>query len=127
MVFPIQFYKFDYRMKKRDYSINTLYILVCLWILSGCASNHYSRVQDNHVVFYLKNPDAKEVYFVSSLDHYQYNKAFLEESGIWAHTSPMNTEFSYFYIIDGVITIPDCDVTVQDDFGGRNCVFSPES
>lgn len=79
------------------------------------------------VVFYLKNADAKKVYFVSSVDHYQYNEALLEKRGLWSHTSPMNTEFSYFYIIDGVPTIPDCKMTVLDDFGGRNCVFSPET
>ncbi|MFT5729325.1 MAG: hypothetical protein ACI8PB_003490 [Desulforhopalus sp.] len=113
-------------MKKLTYRIVTLFILVCLTNISGCASNHYSRVQESNVVFYLKNPDAKHVYFASSVDHYQYNEALLEKRGIWSYTSLINTDFSYFYVVDGVITIPDCKITVHDDFGGKNCVFSPE-
>ncbi len=102
-------------------------MLVFLANIFGCASNHYSKVRESNVVFYLKNPDAKEVYFVSSVDHFQYNKALLEEGCLWSYSAPMNCEFTYFYIIDGVLTIPDCKMTVLDDFGGRNCIFSPET
>jgi hypothetical protein len=114
-------------MKKQNYRIVNSIALLCLVAFSGCASNHYSRVQESNVVFYLKNHDAKKVYFVSSLDHFQHNEASLEARGVWSYSTPMNTEFSYFYIVDGVITIPDCKITVRDDFGGRNCVFSPET
>ena len=127
LVLPIQFYKSDYRMKKITYRIVTLIILLFFMTITGCSSKHYSRVQDSKIIFYLKNPAAKEEYFVSSVDHYQYNEALLERRGLWSYSSPVNTEFSYFYIIDGVITMPDCKLTVQDDFGGRNCVFSPET
>ena len=114
-------------MKKLTYRIVTLIILLFLMNITGCSSHHYTQVQDSKVTFYLKNSAAKEVYFVSSVDDYQYNEALLERRGLWSYSSSMRTEFSYFYIIDGVITIPDCKLTVQDDFGGRNCIFSPET
>ena len=114
-------------MIKLPYRIITLVILLCFSIITGCASTHYLRVQDSNVVFYLKNRAAKQVYFVSSVDRYQHREALRGQRGVWSYSSPLDAEFSYFYIIDGVVTLPDCEITVQDDFGDRNCLFSPET
>jgi hypothetical protein len=34
-------------------------------------------------------------------------------------------QFSYFYLVDGEVFLPECTLTESDDFGSRNCVYAP--
>lgn len=93
-------------------------------IISGYScSSHYYKAVDDQVHIYLKNPDAEKVYFLSSLDQFQVHEAWKNKKGIWETTVPLNREFKYFYIIDGKVFTPDCDLTETDDLGGKNCVY----
>ena len=41
-------------------------------------------------------------------------------------TVAAKAEFSYFYIVDGVVHVPECKFYEKDDFGSYNCVYVPE-
>jgi hypothetical protein len=43
---------------------------------------------------------------------------------LWTVSVPVREEISYFYIVDGAVTLPEkCRYTEQDDFGSRNCLY----
>jgi hypothetical protein len=94
--------------------------------LAGCAATHYHERQSDYVTFYLKAPGAEKVEFVSSLDAYNTHRASLLKGSRWAVTVAPSSEFRYFYIVDGTVYLPECDLYEKDDFGSRNCVFVPE-
>ena len=94
--------------------------------LAGCAATHYHERQSDYVTFYLRAPGAEKVEFVSSLDAYNTHRASLLKGSRWAVTVAPNSEFRYFYIVDGTVYLPECDLYEKDDFGSRNCVFIPE-
>lgn len=94
-------------------------------LLSGCAS-HYYKVNKNYVYIYLNEPGAEEVYFMSSLDHFERHEVMKNNQGVWEVKLPSGTEFRYFFIVDGAVYIPTCYYTEMDDFGSNNCVYVPE-
>lgn len=94
--------------------------------LAGCAATHYHETQSDHVTFYLRAPGAKKVEFVSSLDAYNPHRASRLKDSRWAVIVAPNSEFRYFYIVDGTVYLPKCDLYEKDDFGSKNCVFIPE-
>jgi len=96
-----------------------------LVVLSGCMSNYYYEVKNNNVHIYLNNPDAKEVFFLSSIDQFERHEALKTGKGVWKATIPSDQEFSYFFIVDGTVFIPPCDQREKDDFGSENCVYVP--
>lgn len=114
-------------MEHRNYFIAVFFLLSVLLVLSGCASKHSVKIKDNEVLLYFKQPDAREVIFASNRDLFQYHRARNDNGGVWVYSMPKNEEFVYFYIVDGQVTVPDCENTVKDDFGSRNCVYVPES
>jgi len=93
-------------------------------MLAGCA-HHYYRLDDGSVRIFLKAPDATSVYFASSLDGFALHPAHKNDSGTWMISVNSDTQFSYFYVIDGQPYVPGCACKEQDDFGGENCVFVP--
>ena len=93
--------------------------------LAGCAATHYHETQSDHVTFYLRAPGAKKVEFVSSLDAYNPHRASRLKDSRWAVIVVPNSEFRYFYIVDGTVYLPKCDLYEKDDFGSKNCVFIP--
>ena len=95
-------------------------------LASACAKGHYARMHDNEVVFYYKNRDAREVFFVSSLDDYRPHAARENRKHLWEASVPAGGSFAYFYIVDGVVTLPDCPLTENDDYGSRNCIYPAE-
>ena len=103
-----------------------LQLTVIALCLAGCAATHYHESQSDSVTFYLRMPNAGGVDFASSLDGYQLHKA--EKAGIarWKITVATNSEFRYFYIVDGAVFIPECQFYEKDDFGSRNCLYVPE-
>lgn len=95
-------------------------------ITGACAPKHYFRVHEDSISLYYEHDRAKEVLFASSLDHYQLHAATRLKSNIWKVTLPLQKEFSYFYLVDKTATLPDCEMTVLDDFGSKNCFFATE-
>lgn len=104
---------------------HVLLIGAIMLILSGCTS-HYYKVKEDMVHIYLKRPNAKDVFFVSSLDGYELHKAKHGNDRIWEATAPAHREFKYFYIVDGVAYLPPCRVKETDDFGSESCIYVPD-
>ena len=97
-------------------------IVICL---AGCAAAHYHERQSGRVTLYLKAPGAAKVEFVSSLDAFNPHRADRLEGSRWAVTVANNSEFRYFYIVDGAVFLPECEFYEKDDFGSHNCVYVP--
>lgn len=103
-----------------------LQLIVVTFCLAGCAGTHYHERQSERVTFYLRAPGAEKVEFVSSLDAYNAHRASKLSGSRWAVTVVPTSEFRYFYIVDGVVYVPECKFYEKDDFGSRNCVYVPE-
>lgn len=94
---------------------------LCLW--TSCV-HHYHEKQGDQLALYLKNPEAKTVYFLYSHDGFIPHQANRVRSGLFRVSVPFVDEFVYFYMIDGEVYLPPCRLRVKDDFGSENCVFS---
>jgi hypothetical protein len=94
---------------------------------AGCAAAHYHDhgKGPGRVTLYLKAPGAKKVEFVSSLHAFNPQQANRLEDSRWEVTVAANSEFKYFYIVDGAVFLPECEFYEKDDFGSRNCVYVP--
>ena len=101
-----------------------VFVMISMLVLSGCVS-HYYRKNNDTVSIFLNKPDAKRVYFLSSLDGYKPRKAARVDNRTWQITAPAKTEFKYFYNVDGDLYLPDCQLKEQDDFGSQNCIYIP--
>lgn len=102
-------------------------ILACATLLmSACSPKHYVQVHENSIALYYEFPDAGEVLFASSIDHYQLHPASKVKGDTWKVVVPKEKEFSYFYLVDKTLTRPDCQLTIHDDFGTKNCFFISE-
>ena len=102
-----------------------LQLTVVVLFLSGCAATHYHESQSDGVTFYLMAPEAQGVAFASSLDDYQIHRAKRVNGSLWMVTVAANSEFLYFYIVDGRVYLPECELYEKDDFGSRNCIYVP--
>jgi hypothetical protein len=102
-----------------------LQLTVVVLCLAGCAATHYHERQSDRVTFYLRAPGAEKVDFVASLDEYNPHRASRVSGSRWAVTVATNSEFRYFYIVDGSVYLPECELYENDDFGSRNCVYVP--
>jgi len=103
-----------------------LFTAVLLFVLTGCAAGHYYKKNMNTVDFYLKLPEARAVAFASSLDGFKVHPLVKQGREIWKITLPADREFAYFYIVDGKIFVPASKLHELDDFGSKNCVYSPD-
>ncbi len=101
------------------------YLMISLLVLTGCASHYYRKNNDTLSIF-LKMPDAQQVYFLSSLDGYKPRKAIRVNNRTWQISAPAQSEFKYFYKVDGTVYLPPCRLKEQDDFGSQNCIYLPE-
>jgi hypothetical protein len=99
--------------------------MISMFVFSGCAG-HYYRKSNDTVHIFLKKPEAEQVYFLSSLDGYQPQKAVRVDDRTWQISAPAKTEFKYFYKVDGTVYLPDCRLKEQDDFGSKTCIYIPE-
>ncbi len=94
--------------------------------LTGCAS-HYYQVKDHALYFYLKAPDdARKVDFACSKDGYTLHRAEKIDARTWRVKVPGDSEFTYFYLVDGNLFPVPCPLKEKDDFGFENCVFVPD-
>lgn len=91
--------------------------------MAGCI-NHYYRNEPDAVVFYLKAPNAQNVQIAASYNGYDLKPVQRLNSDTWIVRLPNGTGFSYFYLVDGKLLVPQCKMMEQDDFGQSNCVFS---
>jgi hypothetical protein len=99
-------------------------VVAALLLISGCAGRFY-RVEGHKVTFYLDLPAAQQVYFAYSLDEFRLHKVQKKEAGKWEIVVPVDIEFRYFFIVDGTVYLPGCDLRESDDFGYENCIFEP--
>jgi len=106
--------------------IRILQLAVVAFYLAGCAATHYHEQQSDRVTFYLRASGARGVAFASSLDAYSPHPASRVDGSRWVVTVAANSEFRYFYLVDGVVYVPECKFYEKDDFGSRNCVYVPE-
>jgi len=91
--------------------------------LGGCSA-HRATVPRGEVEMLLAAPLAQSVVLVVSSDPFQEVPARREPSGTWKATLSRNGEFSYFFLVDGAVFLPECPLKEKDDFGSVNCVFS---
>jgi hypothetical protein len=102
-------------------------VLLHLFLLaSGCSPKHYVQVHEDSIAFYCEYPDAAEVLFASSIDRYRFHPARKVTADTWEVIVPRGKNFSYFYLVDKKLALPDCTFTSLDDFGARNCLFVTE-
>lgn len=113
------------RYRRFPWLANSVAALVTL-VVTACAPKHYSQIQGDSIALYLEDNGAKKVFFASSHDHYKLHPAKRTESNIWKIIVPLKKEFSYFYLVDEILTLPECELTVLDDFGSRNCFFAAD-
>lgn len=92
-------------------------------LIAACSSKHYVQVHDQSITLYYQNNDAEEVLFASSIDRFRLHPASNVAGGVWEVTVPRAEEFSYFYLVDKNLTLPDCQSKILDDFGAKNCFF----
>ena len=110
-------------MKNFPYSVFQILLLSLILVSLGCARQHTVQVHGDSLSFSYKDAGAKEISFASSVDNFQYHPALKDSRNVWHVTVPLYKEFSYFYIVDGVVTLPECPNTILDDFGGKNCFY----
>jgi hypothetical protein len=96
-----------------------------LFLLAGCAQQHFVERQLSGVTLYLEAPDATEVLFASSADSFRLHPATKGHGGLWMTDTLADREFRYFYIVDGGAYVPDCQYRESDDFGATNCIYQP--
>lgn len=98
-------------------------IAALILLATGCAT-HYYRVQGDNLALYLKAPGAKKVTFACSLDDFDPHDA-RNIDGRWTVSVSGTDPFRYFYLLDGELFLPPCELKENDDFGSRNCIFNP--
>ena len=110
----------------RDVKLGILIVLVAVFSIAigGCAA-HYHVIDSGHVEMYLRAPQAQLVVLVVSSDPFQEVQARRGDSGMWKATLNRQSEFTYFYLVDGKAYLPECRLREHDDFGSSNCVLSP--
>ena len=103
----------------RYFVFTTLFIIM----LSGCAPKHFVEKNTSTLTFYLRIPEANRVQFAASFDHYILHDVQQNNRGSWQIKIPMTSELKYFYIVDGLIFIPECRFKEKDDFGAETCLY----
>ena len=96
--------------------IRNMLIIFTILLLTSACSRHYFEVKNDELHIYLKEPDAKKVYLLCSLDQFEPRPAINANSGIWETVLPSDKEFKYFFLVDGSIFIPACEMKEKDDF-----------
>ena len=100
------------------------FLSISLLFTAGCAVQKYEVVnQELHI--YLKNKGAEKVYLLTSLDQFEPHEVSATDSGTWEAILPSDMEFRYFYLVDGDVFLPDCELKEKDDFGSDNCIYIP--
>jgi hypothetical protein len=102
-------------------------LLVAAVLVNGCAAHRQLTVYDNErVQLHLKAPGARSVQIAASYNAFALQSAQRDSQGNWVVSVPGQQEFHYFFLVDGNVHLPACELTEQDDFGRSNCIFSPQ-
>ncbi len=96
--------------------------LILMIGLTGC-SEHFYHIEGDTLHLYLRQTEAKDVFFASSEDGYERHPAVKIDHNTWEITLSPATEFKYFYIVDGSVFLPACKFTERDDFGSEICIY----
>jgi hypothetical protein len=99
-------------------------ILATVWVAGGCSA-HTQRIGSGKVELSLKMPGAHSVILVMTNDTLHKVPAGRSFWGVWKTTLKGEHDFSYFYLVDSKVYLPDCVLKEKDDFGADNCLFSP--
>ena len=100
-------------------------LMVFIMLGISCQAAHFYAVKHDTVIFTLNLPGAENVYFAHSLDHYNPHRAKAGKDGRWEFAITTNSEFRYFFMVDGSVYLPECKFRETDDFGSENCIFVP--
>ena len=100
-------------------------MLLTVWALGGCATP-YQKIKGDQVYLYLKDTTSQTAFFASSLDGFQHHPFTRHTKNTWRINLPADQEFTYFYIMDNQLFIPDCPYKEKDDYGSENCIFVPD-
>ncbi|MBU0947044.1 MAG: glycogen-binding domain-containing protein [Proteobacteria bacterium] len=103
--------------------VTHVFLVLLILCSMGCGKKYFVQVNDDSLSFFYPDTKAKDVSFAFSADHFRPHPATKGPENVWQVTVPLNNEFSYFYIVDGEVTLPDCPNTVLDDFGTKNCFY----
>jgi len=109
-----------------DLSLVYTTLLFITLLSAACSPKHYTQVHDESIALYYEHTGAKEILFASSIDRFQLHPAIKVKGDTWEVIVPKEDEFSYFYLVDKILILPDCQFTVLDDFGAKNCLFVSE-
>ncbi|MBN2437432.1 MAG: hypothetical protein JXL20_02410 [Deltaproteobacteria bacterium] len=101
-------------------------LLTIAFLITGCAGHSFSR-EGGRVHLRLRDGLAREVLFFSSLEGFGLQRAQKTDETTWEVTVPNSREFTYFYIVDGKVHLPDCRYREKDDFGAYNCLYKPDT
>ena len=95
----------------------------------GCSPHHriIPGQDQTSMTLLLALPDAGHVSFAFSADNYRVHPTRKNQDGAWEISLPMQSEFKYFYIVDGLVFLPDCPYREMDDFGEQNCIYTQKS
>lgn len=102
------------------------FLSVLVVLLAGCTPHHFIVKQPSGLTVSLTLPEAREVLFASSVDSFRLHPLQKEDDEIWVVSNLADEEFRYFYLVDGQLYIPECELTENDDFGTANCIYQPE-
>ena len=99
--------------------------IVALWIvwcLMGCARLDMP-VSNNTTEIVLSAPGARQVTFACSCKRFTPQPVVQKSAGTWSVRVHSDGDFSYFFIVDGRVRLPNCALKQQDDFGDQSCIF----
>ena len=98
--------------------------IISLLLVTGCADHNHLVRSGRYVVISLEEPQARHVFFASSLDGYELHEV-RHSDGRWAVPMPAGVSFRYFFTVDGRVHIPPCRLREHDDYGSENCIYEP--
>jgi hypothetical protein len=102
----------------------TSLLLMLVPVFFGCTS-HYTKVSNDTLYLYLRQPQARTVLFACSLDGFSPRPAEPIDKHLWKVSAKGDEAFRYFYIVDGKVLTPQCRFKENDDFGQENCIYVP--
>jgi hypothetical protein len=97
-------------------------VVLVLVMLEGCATHAISHYSEDVVELRLFSPFAEQVFLYCSADAFKPKQANVNIWRYWTVKVNSTNDFSYFYVVDGKIVTPECDLREQDDFGNYNCI-----
>ncbi len=95
-----------------------------LFTAGGCASHFTSTPTKDSVELLLSKPFARQVLLFPSSNNFTPLVAVKKKTGYWSVTITNEDHFSYFYMVDNIVYVPDCQIKELDDFGGTNCLYT---